>query len=108
MEVGKIRAMSKTLKATTTSAVPTKLSRWLELEHARNGSERVKKKRGKPRKYRPETGKASLGFVPGPPSFTVSQPSGYGGGSGGGGISPIVKKMRERPTCSNKRQKLQI
>ncbi|KAJ4901929.1 AT-hook motif nuclear-localized protein 10 [Raphanus sativus] len=46
------------------------------------GSERVKKRRGKPRKYRPETNEAPLVFVPGPPSFTVSQPSGDCGGCG--------------------------
>ncbi|KAF8108842.1 hypothetical protein N665_0104s0155 [Sinapis alba] len=69
------------------------------------GSEqRVKKRRGRPRKYGPESGEASLGFAPGPPSFTVSQPS---GGSGGGGTSPTVKKMRGRPSGSSKREKLE-
>ncbi|CAH8331417.1 unnamed protein product [Eruca vesicaria subsp. sativa] len=74
------------------------------------GSEqRVKKRRGRPRRYGPESGEASMGFVPGPPPYTVSQPSGGdgGGGSGGGGTSPSVKKMRGRPPGSSNRPKLQ-
>lgn len=70
------------------------------------GSEqRVKKRRGRPRKYEPGSGEASLGFVPGPPSYTVSQPS--GGDGGGGGASPSVKRMRGRPSGSSNRPKLQ-
>ncbi|KAG2308958.1 hypothetical protein Bca4012_082103 [Brassica carinata] len=73
--------------------------------------QRVKKRRGRPRRYGPESGEASLGFVPGPPSLTVSQSSGGdgdgGGGSGGGGASPTVKRMRGRPAGSSNRQKLQ-
>ncbi|CAN6834501.1 unnamed protein product [Brassica oleracea] len=74
------------------------------------GSEqRVKKRRGRPRKYEPNSGEASLGFVPGPPSYTVSQPSGGdgGGSGGGGGASPTVKRMRGRPSGSSNRPKLQ-
>ncbi|KAF8050163.1 hypothetical protein N665_2033s0002 [Sinapis alba] len=63
------------------------------------GSEPVKKRRGRPRKYGPE-----LGLVPRAP-FTVSQPS-DGGGSGEGGSS-TQKKMRGRPRGSSNRKKLQ-
>ncbi|CAN7137561.1 unnamed protein product [Brassica rapa subsp. narinosa] len=69
------------------------------------GEQRVKKRRGRPRKYEPGSGEASLGFVPGPPSYTVSQPS--GGDGGGGGASPTVKRMRGRPSGSSNRPKLQ-
>lgn len=75
--------------------------------------QRVKKRRGRPRRYGPESsgggGEASLGFAPGPPSFAVSQPTGGEGGSGGGGggASPTVKRMRGRPSGSSNRQKLQ-
>ncbi|KAF2566300.1 hypothetical protein F2Q68_00027911 [Brassica cretica] len=65
------------------------------------GEQRVKKRRGRPRKYEPNSAEASLGFVPGPPSYTVSQPS------GGGGASPTVKRMRGRPSGSSNRPKLQ-
>ncbi|KAF3577757.1 hypothetical protein DY000_02035165 [Brassica cretica] len=73
------------------------------------GEQRVKKRRGRPRKYEPNSGEASLGFVPGPPSYTVSQPSGGdgGGSGGGGGASPTVKRMRGRPSGSSNRPKLQ-
>ncbi|EOA27415.1 hypothetical protein CARUB_v10023550mg [Capsella rubella] len=64
------------------------------------GSEPVKKRRGRPRKYGPESGEMSLGLVPGAPSFTVSQPS---NSSGGGG----EKKMRGRPPGSGNKHKLQ-
>lgn len=64
------------------------------------GSEPVKKKRGRPRKYGPDSGEMSLGLVPGAPSFTVSQPSSSGGGSG-------EKKMRGRPPGSSNKPKLQ-
>lgn len=69
----------------------------------------MKKRRGRPRKYEPNSGEASLGFVPGPPSYTVSQPSGGdgGGSGGGGGASPTVKRMRGRPSGSSNRPKLQ-
>ncbi|CAN8315987.1 unnamed protein product [Cochlearia groenlandica] len=69
------------------------------------GSEPAKKKRGRPRKYGPDSGGMSLGLVSGAPSYTVSQPS--SGGGGGGGSSPTVRKMRGRPIGSNKKQKLQ-
>ncbi|CAH2059566.1 unnamed protein product [Thlaspi arvense] len=69
------------------------------------GSEPVKKKRGRPRKYGTEGGGKPLGMVPGAPSFTVSQPSGESGS--GGGTSPTVTKMRGRPPGSTKRHKLQ-
>ncbi|KAG7569038.1 PPC domain [Arabidopsis thaliana x Arabidopsis arenosa] len=70
-------------------------------EHgAVTGSEPVKKRRGRPRKYGPESGETSLGLFSGAPSFTVSQPV-----SGGGGGE---KKMRGRPPgSSSKRLKLQ-
>ncbi|KAJ0259835.1 AT-hook motif nuclear-localized protein 10 [Hirschfeldia incana] len=75
--------------------------------------QRVKKRRGRPRRYGPESsGEASLGFVPGPPSYAVNQqPSGGdgggGGSGGGGGASPSVKRMRGRPSGSRNRQKLE-
>ncbi|KAF8046364.1 hypothetical protein N665_3784s0004 [Sinapis alba] len=66
------------------------------------GSEPVKKRRGRPRKYGPE-----LGLVPRAP-FTVSQPSGDGGSGGSGeGGSSTQKKMRGRPRGSSNRKKLQ-
>lgn len=55
------------------------------------GSERVKKIRGKSRKYRPENGKTPLGFLLGP-FFTVSQTSGDGGGSGGKESCLLLKR----------------
>ncbi|CAH8310803.1 unnamed protein product [Eruca vesicaria subsp. sativa] len=64
------------------------------------GSEPVKKRRGRPRKYGPE-----LGLVPRDSSFTVSQPSGDGGSGEGG--SSTQKKMRGRPRGSVNRKKLQ-
>ncbi|KAG2332747.1 hypothetical protein Bca52824_003927 [Brassica carinata] len=63
------------------------------------GSEPVKKRRGRPRKYGPE-----LGLVPGASPFAVSQPSGGGSGEGG---SSTQKKMRGRPRGSINRKKLQ-
>ncbi|XP_010509857.1 PREDICTED: AT-hook motif nuclear-localized protein 10-like isoform X2 [Camelina sativa] len=67
----------------------------------------VKKRRGRPRKYVPESGEMSLGLVPGAPSFTVSQPSGGGGSSSGGGGGGGEKRMRGRPPGSSNRPKLQ-
>ncbi|VVB02005.1 unnamed protein product [Arabis nemorensis] len=68
------------------------------------GSDPVKRRRGRPRKYVPENDGmvTGLGLVPGAPSFTVSQPS---GSSGGGG----EKKMRGRPpgSGSSRKHKLQ-
>lgn len=63
------------------------------------GSEPVKKRRGRPRKYGPE-----LGLVPGAPSFTQAQTSGGGSGEGG---SSTQKRMRGRPRGSSNRKKLQ-
>nr|AAK60297.1 At2g33620/F4P9.39 [Arabidopsis thaliana] len=63
------------------------------------GSEPVKKRRGRPRKYGPDSGEMSLGLNPGAPSFTVSQPS--SGGDGG------EKKRGRPPGSSSKRLKLQ-
>lgn len=73
------------------------------------GSEPVKRKRGRPRKYGPESEGMSLGLVPGAPSFTISQPNDGGGGGGGdgGGSSPTLKKTRGRPPGSSKKHKLQ-
>ncbi|XP_010413832.1 PREDICTED: AT-hook motif nuclear-localized protein 10-like [Camelina sativa] len=64
----------------------------------------VKKRRGRPRKYGPESGEMSLGLVSGAPSFTVSQPTG-GSSSGGGGGGE--KRMRGRPPGSSNKPKLQ-
>ncbi|XP_010469449.1 PREDICTED: AT-hook motif nuclear-localized protein 10-like [Camelina sativa] len=63
----------------------------------------VKKRRGRPRKYGPESGEMSLGLVSGAPSFTVSQPSGGSRSGGGGG----EKRMRGRPPGSSNKPKLQ-
>lgn len=63
------------------------------------GSEPVKKRRGRPRKYGPE-----LGLVPGAPTFTQAQTSGGGSGEGG---SSTQKRMRGRPRGSSNRKKLQ-
>lgn len=65
------------------------------------GSEPVKKRRGRPRKYGPE-----LGLVPRAP-FTASQTSGGGGGGSGEGGSSTQKKMRGRPRGSINKKKLQ-
>ncbi|CAN6977436.1 unnamed protein product [Brassica oleracea var. botrytis] len=63
------------------------------------GSEPVKKRRGRPRKYGPE-----LGLVPEAPTFTQAQTSGGGSGEGG---SSTQKRMRGRPRGSSNRKKLQ-
>ncbi|PON90517.1 PPC domain containing protein [Trema orientale] len=91
------------------------------------GSEPMKRKRGRPRKYGPD-GTMALGLSPAPPSVTVNQnqssggfsspptaapPSGGGGGGGGGGVgggsasSPSLKKARGRPPGSSKKQQLE-
>ncbi|ESQ51959.1 hypothetical protein EUTSA_v10016801mg [Eutrema salsugineum] len=76
------------------------------------GSEPVKKRRGRPRKYGPESG-MSLGLIPGASSFSVGQPSGSGvsgvsgvSGGSGGGTPATVKKMRGRAAGSSQRDKL--
>ncbi|CAA7025173.1 unnamed protein product [Microthlaspi erraticum] len=68
------------------------------------GSEPVKKRRGRPRKYGPDSDGMSLGLVPGAPSFTVSQPSGDGDGEG---ASPTQKRVRGQASGSRKRHKLE-
>ncbi|WZZ83010.1 hypothetical protein YC2023_103582 [Brassica napus] len=83
-----------TYKPTSSKSPPpqqlTKLNRRLEHEH---GSERLKKRKGRLRKYRHKSVERHWIFVHRPSSFTISQPSGDSGGSSGG-VAPLTGKNR--------------
>lgn len=74
------------------------------------GSEPVKRKRGRPRKYGPD-GSMALALAPAPPAVTVTQSSGGGFSpppASGGSASPTsLKKARGRPPGSSKKQQLE-
>lgn len=65
------------------------------------GSEPLKRKRGRPRKYGPD-GSMALGSAPKPPTVAINQ-------SSGGSASPTsLKKVRGRPPGSGKKQQLEL
>ncbi|XP_010523622.1 PREDICTED: AT-hook motif nuclear-localized protein 10 isoform X2 [Tarenaya hassleriana] len=76
------------------------------------GSEPVKRKRGRPRKYGPDSG-MSLALVPGAVSCPSGRSAGDGGlpsppaASSGGATTPMFKKARGRPPGSGKKHQLQ-
>ncbi|KAF3497661.1 hypothetical protein DY000_02057312 [Brassica cretica] len=93
-----------TYKPTSSKSPPpqqlTKLNRRLEHEH---GSERLKKRKGRLRKYRQKSVKRHWIFVHWPSSFTISQPTGDSGGSSGG-VAPLTGDSSEQllpPICRN-------
>ncbi|XP_044511030.1 AT-hook motif nuclear-localized protein 10 isoform X2 [Mangifera indica] len=71
------------------------------------GSEPMKRKRGRPRKYGPD-GTMSLALVPSPTSASANQSGGGGFSPQGGSASPnSLKKARGRPPGSSKKHQLE-
>lgn len=71
------------------------------------GSEPMKRKRGRPRKYGPD-GTMSLALVPSPTSGSANQSGGGGFSPQGGSASPnSLKKARGRPPGSSKKHQLE-
>ncbi|KAJ0087558.1 hypothetical protein Patl1_09342 [Pistacia atlantica] len=71
------------------------------------GSESMKRKRGRPRKYGPD-GTMALALVPSPTSAFANQSGGGGFSPQGGSASPnSLKKVRGRPPGSSKKHQLE-